>query len=73
MELLREALTSFARRYGVPVMVTETCVTGSVAERLSWLDDSIALVEAPEGLLRVANPVADRFRDHATRERGAQP
>ncbi|MFT4136327.1 family 1 glycosylhydrolase [Microbacterium sp.] len=105
---LREALEAFARRYGVPVMVTETCVTGSVEERIAWLEDSVALVaqmraegadivgyvwwplfdmyewtwrhtdaprrahlltmglydlvESPEGLLRVANPVADRYR-----------
>ncbi|GAA4488223.1 family 1 glycosylhydrolase [Microbacterium panaciterrae] len=105
---LREALETFARRYRVPVMVTETCVTGSVAERIAWLDDSLTLVarmraegsdivgyvwwplfdmyewtwrhtdapradhlltmglhdlvESPDGLLRVPNPVADRFR-----------
>ncbi|ERK72450.1 family 1 glycosylhydrolase [Leifsonia aquatica] len=112
-EGLRESLLSFARRYGAPVMVTETCVTGTVDERLAWLDDSLALVEgmradgadivgyvwwplfdmyewtwrhtdapradhlltmglhdlveSPDGLLRVANPVADRYREHAGR------
>lgn len=110
---LREALTSFAARYRAPVMVTETCVTGTVRERLDWLDASLALVEdmrasgadivgytwwplfdmyewtwrhterpradhlltmglhdlveSPTGLLRVANPVAHRYREHASR------
>ncbi|MBN9632041.1 MAG: family 1 glycosylhydrolase [Actinobacteria bacterium] len=112
-EGLREALTAFAARYGAPVLVTETCVTGGVEERIAWLDQSIALVErmrsegAPvvgytwwplfdmyewtwrhsanprsdhlltmglhdlvesaDGLLRVANPVADRYRAHSSR------
>jgi len=112
-EGLREVLTSYADRYGAPVMLTETCVTGSVAERLAWMDESVAtvhglrsaglpivgytwwplfdmyewtyrhstnpradhllsmglfdLVENPEGPLhRRRNPVADRFRQHAT-------
>nr|QZD56013.1 family 1 glycosylhydrolase [Glycomyces sp. TRM65418] len=38
VELLREA----ADRYGAPVMLTETCVTGSVKERTDWLDESVA-------------------------------
>jgi beta-glucosidase/6-phospho-beta-glucosidase/beta-galactosidase len=42
---LRDALEDFAGRYEVPVMVTETCVTGSVQERLQWLDQSVNLVE----------------------------
>ena len=112
-EGLREALVAFANRYGAPVMVTETCVTGTIDERLAWLDDSLALVEgmradgadivgyiwwplfdmyewtwrhtaaaradhlltmglhdlveSPDGLLRVANPVAERYREHARR------
>ncbi|MFG3339691.1 family 1 glycosylhydrolase [Glycomyces sp. NPDC048151] len=37
-ELVREA----AARYGAPVMLTETCVTGSVEERIAWLDESVA-------------------------------
>ncbi|MCA0295535.1 MAG: family 1 glycosylhydrolase [Actinobacteria bacterium] len=110
---LTEALESFATRYGAPVMVSETCVTGTVAERIAWLDESLAaverlrsagiavvgytwwplfdmyewtwrhtdrpradhlltmglfdLVESPDGLRRVANPLADRFRAHAER------
>lgn len=36
VELLREG----ARRYGAPVMVSETCVTASVAERAAWLAES---------------------------------
>jgi beta-glucosidase/6-phospho-beta-glucosidase/beta-galactosidase len=110
---LREALVGFAARYGAPVMVTETCVTASVEERIHWLDASIALVEelreagtpvvgytwwplfdmyewtwrhsdrpradhlltmglhdlveSPDGLLRVPNPVAEQYRRHAVR------
>jgi hypothetical protein len=94
-------------------MVTETCVTGSVGERIAWLDESLRLVErlrdegapvvgytwwplfdmyewtwrhtanpradhlltmglhdlveTPDGLARVANPIADRFREHSRR------
>lgn len=39
-ELLREA----AARYGAPVAVTETCVTGTVEERVRWMDDSLAAI-----------------------------
>ena len=41
---LREVLTDYATRYGAPVMLTETCVTGSVAERILWLDRSVDAV-----------------------------
>ena len=113
---LREALLAFAARYGAPVMVTETCVAGTVDERLAWLDESLATVEelrsagtevvgytwwplfdmyewtwrhtdrprsdhlltmglydlqeSQRGLLRVPNPVADRYRHHARRMSG---
>jgi len=116
---LRDALESFAHRYRTPVMVSETCVTGTVGERIAWLDQSIALVEemraegAPivgyiwwplfdmyewtwrhsdrpraqhlltmglhdlvettDGLHRVANPVAARYRTHAQRLAHARP
>jgi beta-glucosidase/6-phospho-beta-glucosidase/beta-galactosidase len=40
VELLREG----ANRYGAPVMVSETCVTASVPERLAWLAASTAAV-----------------------------
>lgn len=116
---LRDALQSYADRYGAPVMVTETCVTGSVEERIAWLDDSVALVhrmraegtdivgytwwplfdmyewtwrhsenpradhlltmglydlvETGDGLLRSRNPVADRYRHHATSDLSALP
>ena len=43
---LREVLETYAARYGAPVMVTETCVTGTVAERIEWLDASVELVHA---------------------------
>jgi beta-glucosidase len=39
---LREVLTTYAERYGAPVMLTETCVTGSVDERLAWMDTAVA-------------------------------
>jgi hypothetical protein len=37
-------LTSYAQRYGRPVFLTETCLTGSVEDRLDWLDASVAAV-----------------------------
>ncbi|GAA2319135.1 family 1 glycosylhydrolase [Glycomyces scopariae] len=39
---LAELLRGAAARYGAPVMLTETCVTGTVAARLDWLDASVA-------------------------------
>ncbi|WP_062206373.1 family 1 glycosylhydrolase [Demequina salsinemoris] len=38
-ELLREA----QRRYGAPVMISETCVTGSVDARSRWMAESLDL------------------------------
>ena len=43
-EGLTDVLTSFAERYQRPVMLTETCFTGSHAERLEWLDASVECV-----------------------------
>lgn len=53
---LEELLRAAAARYGAPVAVTETCVTGTVAERRQWLDDSVAAVHRlrAEGLDVVA-------------------
>ncbi len=53
---LSRALREYAARYGVPVMVSETCVTSSVDERVRWLDDSVAAVARlrDEGLPVVA-------------------
>ena len=112
-EGLEEVLTAYAERYGAPVFLTETCWTGSVPERIDWLDASVEcirqlrergldvvgytwwsltdmvewtyrhgtgpamqyrlpmglwdLVEDHAGVLkRVKNPVANRFRHHAT-------
>lgn len=114
-EGLEDVLTRFAERYGRPVFLTETAWTGSVGERLAWLDSSVATVrglrergvnvvgytwwplfdmiewtyrhgsgpatayqlamglwdlvdDGAGGLRRVANPVADRFREHAVAE-----
>ncbi|RFA18234.1 family 1 glycosylhydrolase [Subtercola boreus] len=46
---LAEVLTRYAERYGAPVMLTETCVTGTVDERLAWLDDSVATLHRLRG------------------------
>ena len=42
---LRHVLSSYAARYGAPVMLTETCVTGTVAQRISWLDRSVETIQ----------------------------
>lgn len=42
---LTEMLRLYADRYGAPVMVTETCLTGSPAERIEWLESSLAAIE----------------------------
>jgi beta-glucosidase len=42
---LTEMLRLYADRYNAPVMVTETCLTGSTAERIEWLESSLAAVE----------------------------
>jgi hypothetical protein len=49
---LRELLRESAARYGAPVMVSETCVTASVAERAAWLAESADAVRGlrAEGL-----------------------
>lgn len=41
---LAEVLTAYAHRYRRPVFLTETAWTGPAAERLSWLDASVACV-----------------------------
>ena len=46
---LEESLIAYEERYGVPVMLTETAVTGSVEARLAWLDDSVACIRRPPG------------------------
>jgi len=48
-EGLRDVLTTWAERYGAPVMLTETCVTGSVDERIAWLDSSVATLHELRG------------------------
>ncbi|SED52433.1 family 1 glycosylhydrolase [Ruania alba] len=40
---LEEVILAHTERYGAPVAVTETCVTASAAERVAWLEDSVAL------------------------------
>lgn len=41
---LTEVLLEAERRHGVPVMLTETCVTAGVARRIAWLEQSVACV-----------------------------
>lgn len=52
VELLRQA----AARYDAPVALTETCVTGTVDERLAWMNASVAALRRvrAEGLDVVA-------------------
>ncbi|WP_154792490.1 family 1 glycosylhydrolase [Occultella kanbiaonis] len=40
---LEELIRTYAQRYGAPVALTETCVTASVAARVAWLEESVAL------------------------------
>ncbi|MGN6204938.1 family 1 glycosylhydrolase [Humibacter sp.] len=42
---LREVLTTYAERYGHPVLLSETCVTGTEEERIAWMRDSIRELE----------------------------
>ena len=44
-EGLGAAIRRFADRYIAPVTLAETCVTGTVDERISWLNESVATVE----------------------------
>lgn len=46
---LEEVLRAWHDRYGVPVMLTETCHPGSDEEREAWLRDSIATVRSLRG------------------------
>jgi beta-glucosidase/6-phospho-beta-glucosidase/beta-galactosidase len=41
---LSEVLSAWAARYDRPVMLTETAITGSDADRAAWLDASVAAV-----------------------------
>lgn len=43
---LVEVLTAAERRYGAPVMLTETAVTAPVADRVAWLHESVAAIRA---------------------------
>ncbi|MBI5160274.1 MAG: glycoside hydrolase family 1 protein [Micrococcales bacterium] len=38
---LREVLVAYEERYGAPVMLTETAVTGTVAQRADWMRASV--------------------------------
>lgn len=41
---LEDVIRVYGERYGAPVMVTETCLTGSVEDRVRWMDASVGLV-----------------------------
>jgi beta-glucosidase len=41
---LEELIRAFAERYSRPVFLTETSYSGSVEERISWLDASVGLM-----------------------------
>ncbi len=51
---LVEVLADYERRYDVPVMLTETCVTGPINQRLAWLDAS---VEAVDGMRQAGHRI----------------
>ena len=42
--LVEHLLHAYARRYGCPVMITETAALGSPARRIRWLDASVEAV-----------------------------
>ncbi len=44
-EGLEESLLHFSRRYGLPMLVTETSIEGSDAVRVRWLDDSLDAID----------------------------
>lgn len=44
-EGLRDVVTAFAERYRKPVFLTETGFTGTVEERVAWLEESVAAVQ----------------------------
>lgn len=43
-ELVERVLAMYARRYGCPVMITETASWGAPARRIAWLDASVVAV-----------------------------
>src|SRR5262249_44010418 len=44
-ETLAEIGRLYWRRYGLPMMITETADKGPIARRARWMDDSIAVVQ----------------------------
>jgi beta-glucosidase len=46
---LKDVLTRFAERYSKPVFLTETGFTGTVDERIAWLDASVGAVNELRG------------------------
>lgn len=43
-EGLKDVLTAFAERYGAPVFLTETSFTGTVDERIAWMEESVSAI-----------------------------
>lgn len=46
---LAEMIRLFAGRYGRPVFITETSMTGTPEERIAWLDESLACIAELRG------------------------
>lgn len=76
---LREVLTSYAARYGAPVMLAETCITADPATRIDWMNESVAAVrELRDGGVNVVGytwwPLFDMYEwtyRHSTASRSA--
>jgi beta-glucosidase/6-phospho-beta-glucosidase/beta-galactosidase len=43
---LRDLVTNYSERYGLPIVVTETSLVGTTEEKIEWLRDSAAELEA---------------------------
>jgi len=41
---LEEVVRAFAERYGRPLFLTETSMTGDAQERIAWLDESVGVI-----------------------------
>ncbi|MEV4511236.1 family 1 glycosylhydrolase [Dactylosporangium sp. NPDC049525] len=63
---LEELVRETAARYGVPVMVTETSYEGTMAQRIAWLRDSVALLHKLRSEVEIAGyiwwPFFDQIR-----------
>jgi beta-glucosidase/6-phospho-beta-glucosidase/beta-galactosidase len=46
---LRDLTQLYSRRYGLPIIITETSLVGTPDEKIAWLRDSEAEIEALRG------------------------